>query len=172
MICTYYRAILSYVDIYIHIFIYLFIFIILHIYIHIFIFYWFIYLYVYIYIPYLKWVNKQPSFHFIWVLKIAYLFTMFLYFRYFQIFSMFGFWKKKHEFPDQKSLGGRIALQVHQWQWLSVALGRLQASWRNLHAQGPTCRPRDVFLLWKWVNIIDIFLTGVIYIYIYISTFQ
>ena len=83
--------------IYIHIFIYLFIFIILHIYIYTYIYFLLIYLfiYMYIYIPYLKWVNKQPSFHFIWVLKIAYLFTMFLYFRYFQIFSMFGFWKKK-----------------------------------------------------------------------------
>jgi len=37
----------------------------------------------------------------------------------FSIFSdIFHVWvlEKKHEFPDQKSLGGRIALQVHQWQ--------------------------------------------------------
>ena len=156
--------------IYIHIFIYLFIFIILHIYIYIYIYLFFIdlFIYMYIYIYSLFEMSKQATF-FSFYLGFENCISFYNVF-VFSIFSdIFHVWvlEKKHEFPDQKSLGGRIALQVHQWQWLSVALGRLQASWRNLHAQGPTCRPRDVFLLWKWVNIIDIFLTGVIYIYIY-----
>jgi hypothetical protein len=82
-LCIYLFVFNIYIFTYIYTYIYLFIDLFIH-----------LYLYIYIYIPYLKWVNKQPSFHFIWVLKMAYLFTMFLYFPYFQIFSMFGFWKK------------------------------------------------------------------------------
>ena len=132
MICTYYRAICSYIDIYIYIYIYIYIhiiYLIIYVFVHIYIFiftYIYIYTYIYlliylfmfihIYIYSLFEMSKQATFFsFHLGFENCIVSNVFVFSIFSDIFHVLVL-EKKREFPDQKSLGGRIALQVHQRQ--------------------------------------------------------